>query len=62
MTRDAPKTSRQTGPPRRCQRCGGVLEAALHLPERVGQPAYDIFRCIACGFVDWVARGPEPKA
>ncbi len=31
----------------------------MHLPERIGQPAYDIFRCVACGFIDWVAQGPQ---
>lgn len=45
-----------------CERCGEVLEAALHLPERVGQPAYDIFRCVACGFIAWVAHGPEGQS
>jgi len=51
-----------TGSPRICQRCGAALETALHLPERIGQPAYDIFRCLACGFVDWVAEGPQRQA
>ncbi len=50
-------TNPTTGRPRVCQRCGGALEDAFHLPERIGQPAYDIFRCVACGLIDWVAQG-----
>lgn len=62
MPDDQDKTKPASGQPRRCERCGGTLELALHLPERLGQPAYEIFRCIACGLVDWVAQGPEPSA
>ena len=46
---------------RLCERCGETLRSALHLPARVGQPAYDIFRCVACGFIEWVAHGSEPQ-
>lgn len=49
------------GPQRLCERCGQTLQAALHLPARVGQPAYDISRCVACGFIEWVAQGPEAQ-
>lgn len=53
------QTTPPNGKPRLCERCGAALQIALHLPERIGQPAYDIFRCPACGFVDWVAQGPQ---
>lgn len=55
-----PQTPMEQPPdPRRCARCGGELRAAMRLPERAGQPAYDIFRCIACGFMAWFAQGPQ---
>lgn len=46
---------------RTCQRCGAALQAALHLPQRIGQPAYVIFRCAGCGLVEWVAQDPEKQ-
>jgi RNase P subunit RPR2 len=48
-------------PARTCQRCGADLQAALHLPQRIGQPAYVIFRCADCGSVEWVPQGPEKQ-
>ncbi len=56
------KTKPATDPARVCERCGTDLEAALRLPARIGQPAYDIFRCVACGLVDWVAQGPGTQS
>ena len=58
------QTGPQWSPPPRphqdpCPRCGGALQAAMHLPERIGQPAYDIFRCVGCGFLAWVALDPR---
>jgi RNase P subunit RPR2 len=44
-----------------CQRCGATLQAALHLPQRIGQPAYVIFRCAGCGLVEWVAQDSEKQ-
>lgn len=41
---------------RACTQCGGLLELSASLPKRVDSPAYGIFRCIDCGFVDWVAQ------
>lgn len=45
-----------------CERCGEALQVAMHLPARLGQPAYEIFNCLACGFIDWVAQSPEPQS
>jgi hypothetical protein len=39
----------------RCKRCGSATEMAQYLPQRIGSPAFNIFRCMACGFLDWVA-------
>ena len=39
-----------------CKRCGGLLQLSALLPKRLDSPAYEIFRCVACGFVDWVAQ------
>jgi len=58
---DDDKSKPVTDPPRLCERCGEALQAVIHLPERIGQPAYDIFRCVACGFIEWVAHGPEQQ-
>ena len=35
----------------RCGKCRESLEQLTHLPKRVNQPTYDIFRCRACGVV-----------
>lgn len=48
-------------PQRLCGRCGARTELAAHLPESLGQPAYDIFRCAACGFIDWLTQGAPPE-
>jgi hypothetical protein len=39
-----------------CTRCGGLLELTASLPRRHDSPAYSIFRCGGCGFIDWVAQ------
>ena len=37
-----------------CSRCDNVMELQLAI-ERFGeQPAYKIFRCDACGAVEWI--------
>jgi hypothetical protein len=39
-----------------CNRCGAMLKLATSLPKRFESPPYDIFRCAACGFIEWVAQ------
>jgi RNase P subunit RPR2 len=39
-----------------CKRCGSLIELTTSLPRRLDSPAYEIFRCACCGFVDWVAQ------
>jgi DNA-directed RNA polymerase subunit M/transcription elongation factor TFIIS len=40
-----------------CEKCGGDrLEHLTRLPKGMGHPTFDIFRCVACGFVNWFAR------
>ena len=41
-----------------CEKCGGALEQLTHLP-KFDHPAFDIFRCIACGVVSWIAQPNE---
>jgi hypothetical protein len=41
---------------RMCSRCGGTLKFALQIPRSVGQPAYEIFNCAACGLFNWIAQ------
>lgn len=53
------RTRPSTDPQPLCERCGQTLQAALRLPARLEQPAYDIFNCVACGFIAWVAQGPD---
>ena len=38
-----------------CEKCGGGLEQLTRLPKRFDHPTFDIFRCLACGFVSWIA-------
>jgi hypothetical protein len=53
---DEPKQHRgePNSEPRRCKRCGAVLgsEATTKFGN---QPAYDVYLCAACGFIEWVA-------
>ncbi len=55
------RTKPPTSPQPLCERCGQALQAALHLPARLKQPAYDIFNCTACGFIAWVAQSQEQQ-
>jgi hypothetical protein len=41
-----------------CRECGSASELAASIPARIGSPAYAIYVCAACGFVDWVALPP----
>lgn len=40
-----------------CEKCaGGGLEHLTRLPRGFDHPTFDIFRCVACGFVSWIER------
>jgi hypothetical protein len=39
-----------------CEKCGGALEQLTRLPKRFDHPAFDIFRCLGCGFIHWIAQ------
>jgi hypothetical protein len=38
-----------------CEKCGGALEQLTRLP-KFDHPAFDIFRCVGCGVVSWIAQ------
>ena len=41
----------------RCERCDdGPLQHEMHIPAALGERGYRIFRCLACGYVQWVAE------
>lgn len=40
----------------KCKRCGGEVVLAETLPRSLGSPTYEIYRCRACGDIDWVAQ------
>jgi uncharacterized protein with PIN domain len=42
--------------PQSCEKCGGALEHLTRLPKHFGSPPFDIFRCKACGRVNWIAQ------
>ena len=48
------------GPTHKCEKCSQVTEWLATLPRFGEQPTYDIFRCAACGHVNWVAQEPRP--
>jgi len=43
-------------PARACARCSAPLELLTVLPPAVDHSGYRIFRCAACGFVEWLAQ------
>jgi hypothetical protein len=42
-----------------CEKCGGALEQLTRLPKGFDHPTFDIFRCIGCGVVCWIAQKDE---
>ena len=42
-----------------CEKCGGALEQLTRLPKGFDHPTFDIFRCIGCGVVSWIAQRDE---
>jgi hypothetical protein len=36
-----------------CEKCGGSMEQLTRLPKRFDHPAFDVFRCLDCGGVNW---------
>ncbi len=41
----------------KCPRCReGILKLLTVLPSFRPNPKYSIYRCLSCGFVDWVAE------
>ena len=57
MPDEAPPTTEPTREPI-CEKCGGALEQLTYLPG-FDHPAFDIFHCIACGVVRWIAQEVE---
>ena len=57
MPDEAPPTIEPTSEPI-CEQCGGALEQLTRLP-KFDHPAFDIFRCIGCGVVSWIAQEAE---
>jgi hypothetical protein len=56
--RGTPPVSTRYNVTRVCKRCGGCSELALTLSHE----RYDIYQCLDCKFVDWIARETrEPK-
>jgi hypothetical protein len=51
---DAPSGAPEPEQPN-CEKCGGGLEQLTRLPRAFDYPTFDIFRCIACGFINWIA-------
>ena len=40
-----------------CDKCrSGGMEPLTILPRLGDRPTFHIFRCIACGFIDWIAE------
>jgi hypothetical protein len=57
MPDEAPPTIEPTREPI-CEKCGGALEQLSRLP-KFDHPTFDIFRCLACGVVSWIAQEDE---
>jgi len=38
------------------------MELLTVLPHLGDRPTFHIFRCIACGFIDWIAEATEKPA
>jgi hypothetical protein len=38
-----------------CSRCGEIMELQIAIDKFGDRPVYKIFRCEACGAVDWIA-------
>ena len=57
MPDEAPPTIEPTREPI-CEKCGGALEQLTRLP-KFDHPTFDIFRCLACGVVSWIAQEDE---
>ena len=43
-------------PPQDCTKCGKPSEWLTSLPRLGERPAYNIFRCITCSYVNWIAE------
>jgi len=43
-------------PPQDCTKCGKPTEWLTSLPRLGDRPAYSIFRCITCSYVNWIAE------
>jgi hypothetical protein len=55
MSRWPAKSAARDGSPLRCD----LRTAALCGPQAGDHPAFDIFRCIGCGVVSWIAQEAE---
>jgi len=49
--------------PPSCNKCSSAgMELLTVLPHLGDRPTFHIFRCIACGFIDWIAEATEKPA
>jgi hypothetical protein len=53
---DGDMTPRQGGTIQSCRRCSSVMDLLTRLPATSENPAYRIFGCTACHFVEWIAE------
>jgi DNA-directed RNA polymerase subunit M/transcription elongation factor TFIIS len=50
----SPPSGANRPPP--CRRCAGSLSFVTYQPRTWDHPAYDVFECIKCGMLEWVAE------
>ena len=41
--------------PKHCRKCGSALGSGTVTTRFGDRPAYDVYVCAACGFIEWVA-------
>jgi len=56
MGDDERTSPKEGGADQSCKRCSSVMELLTRLPATGETPAYRIFGCAGCSFVEWIAE------
>jgi DNA-directed RNA polymerase subunit M/transcription elongation factor TFIIS len=51
-----PPNERAASADEKCAKCGEATELLTTLPRFGDSPAYRIFQCLACRYVNWIAE------
>lgn len=58
---DAEKVPNRGSATSACSKCAGALDLVTVLSPVGEHPSYRIYRCVTCGFIEWIAEASRRR-